>query len=138
MEVRVRHTLQMAHRLWNVDSKCQHLHGHTWAVTLIIIGEKEGDMLVDFYHIKRAFVDWLDSNFDHKLVLHARDPLLTYYDGPETEEHYPGLVQVAFVPTVENLCEYWIATAKVLFGNKYSYGIEVWEGESNSAATTLE
>jgi 6-pyruvoyl tetrahydropterin synthase/QueD family protein len=138
MEVSVTQTLQMAHRLWSVKSKCQHLHGHTWTVTLTIIGEKQGDMLVDFFEVKRRWCASLDESFDHKLVLAYTDPLLLNLTPVEQQDRYPGLVVVGFVPTVENLAEMWIGYAKALFSSKYKFRILVHEGDKNSACTSLE
>lgn len=131
----------MGHRLWSLPGKCTQLHGHTWQVTLYITGprNKEGLML-DYHEVKKEFRSFLDLNFDHKLCLHQNDPLVYRKEGESSIEYkrrletfYPGVALVPFLPSTENLAEHWALYAKAVFGEKYAYKVEVWEGENNCA-----
>lgn len=66
------------HRLIDYPGKCRHLHGHNGIAIFTLEGETldERGMLIDFGDIKRLLKGWIDEHFDHKLLLHAADPLV--------------------------------------------------------------
>lgn len=66
------------HRLLEYKGKCENLHGHNGRVEVTLSarslnGEK---MVADFTMLGAALKGWIDKNFDHKVILCARDPLL--------------------------------------------------------------
>jgi 6-pyruvoyltetrahydropterin/6-carboxytetrahydropterin synthase len=66
------------HRLLKHPGKCRHLHGHN-AVAEIRLAQKRLDrrsMVADFDEVKEALGGWIDRNFDHRMILNRRDPLL--------------------------------------------------------------
>jgi 6-pyruvoyltetrahydropterin/6-carboxytetrahydropterin synthase len=71
-------TFCYGHRLLNYQGKCRHLHGHNGkAVIALEAGELDArGMVMDFSEIKRVISDWIDSNLDHKMLLHRDDPVL--------------------------------------------------------------
>jgi 6-pyruvoyltetrahydropterin/6-carboxytetrahydropterin synthase len=137
--IKVRHQLQMAHRLPQLPGKCQKLHGHTWTIVLALEGavDKRG-IMIDYAELKKRWRDWLDETFDHQLALAFDDPIIKGLTASERRHHYPGLVEVNFHPTVENLSSYWAAMAQTMFGHQYKYTVEVWEGENNCAIAQTE
>ena len=75
------------HRVWtqkldaelsvNQPCKCRHLHGHQGKITIKLETEiLENNMVTDFHHLN-WFKGWVDSHFDHKMILDSRDPLLS-------------------------------------------------------------
>lgn len=74
--------LPFAHRQHTHDGHCAWIHGHNWAfeITFTSVGLDKNGFVIDFGKLK--FVrDWLNSQFDHTLVLNAEDPHLDYLKG---------------------------------------------------------
>jgi len=66
------------HRLLDYDGKCAHPHGHNGRVEITLESETldARGMVLDFSELKHIVNDWLDENFDHKMVLAENDPLV--------------------------------------------------------------
>jgi 6-pyruvoyltetrahydropterin/6-carboxytetrahydropterin synthase len=102
--IRVRHNVEMAHRLWLTPGKCEKIHGHSWDVQMSLFGETSpAGMLagLDFADVKQLFRGYLDGTYDHYLLLNADDPWAQVQLpglGP-----LPGLQPFAGDPTTENL-----------------------------------
>jgi 6-pyruvoyltetrahydropterin/6-carboxytetrahydropterin synthase len=64
------------HRLLNYDGKCKFLHGHNGRAIIALESETldERGMVLDFSDIKRVVSGWIDSNLDHRMILHRNDP----------------------------------------------------------------
>ncbi|MBA4016082.1 MAG: 6-pyruvoyl tetrahydrobiopterin synthase [Pirellula sp.] len=64
------------HRLLNYDGKCKYLHGHNGRAIIAIEAPKLDNrgMVLDFSDIKRVVSQWIDDNFDHRMLLHRDDP----------------------------------------------------------------
>jgi 6-pyruvoyl-tetrahydropterin synthase len=129
MRLKIRHNMEMAHRLLNDNGKCQNIHGHGMQVELVLMVEMgaEGMALnsagdkMEFGAMKKSFREYIDSTYDHRLVLNREDPwtgpiMQVKREGDELSFHedepepifLPGLSLVDGDPTVENLCK-WIA-----------------------------
>jgi 6-pyruvoyl-tetrahydropterin synthase len=140
--INVTHNVEMGHRLSQYpDSKCFHLHGHSWWVTLHLIGEvNEDGMIVDFATVKREWRKYLDTHFDHHMCLSEEDPFVRMLllgpdrlpNGARICEDW-GITIVPFDPTVENMAMWWGKKAQQLFGPAYRYDIEVKEASTNGA-----
>ncbi|MBI5631666.1 MAG: 6-carboxytetrahydropterin synthase [Elusimicrobia bacterium] len=65
------------HRLLGYDGKCRHPHGHNGRIEVTIQREKlDGlGMVMDFEEIKENIQKWVDTELDHKMLLHEKDPL---------------------------------------------------------------
>lgn len=137
MRLKIRHNMEMAHRLLNDTGKCQNIHGHGMQVELVLLSlashqdgmavNRYGEVL-EFGAMKKAFRQYIDSTYDHRLVLNRADPfagpiyqmaeIKTQTDGLDLDKLHvkltneqvwlPGLSLVDGDPTVENLCR-WIA-----------------------------
>jgi 6-pyruvoyl-tetrahydropterin synthase len=122
MRLKIRHNMEMAHRLSKDTTKCRQIHGHGMQVELVLMAEAgvngmamnaAGETL-EFGDMKRKFRNHIDSTYDHRLVLNQEDiwagPI--YFHGEDWEngkqEFLPGLSLVPDEPTVENLAM-WIA-----------------------------
>lgn len=127
----VRHNIEVAHRLLNLPGKCEQIHGHSMNVELMIHGHVDNNGLLDgrdFGNIKKVFREYLDSTFDHHLLLNEQDPWagllaaksvlekhgpqpnddFAWDDYPDLFEPLPGLVKTPGDPTTENIAK-WIA-----------------------------
>lgn len=100
-------TFDMAHALYGHDGSCKNIHGHTYHLSITLIGKakqekghpKDG-MVIDFGDLKKLVQQNIISNFDHTLVLNSNAP----YNGIELlQEHYPKIMLVPFQPSCENL-----------------------------------
>ena len=71
-------TFCYGHRLLNYDGKCRHLHGHNGKAVITLQASQldERGMVMDFTEIKQVLNNWIDSNLDHKMLLHRDDPVL--------------------------------------------------------------
>jgi 6-pyruvoyltetrahydropterin/6-carboxytetrahydropterin synthase len=74
------------HRVWTqtlddelscgTACKCRHLHGHQGKITVkLTSSDLEDGMVTDFHHLN-FFKKFVDDHFDHKMIMHWRDPLL--------------------------------------------------------------
>ncbi|OGQ06072.1 MAG: 6-pyruvoyl tetrahydrobiopterin synthase [Deltaproteobacteria bacterium RIFCSPLOWO2_01_44_7] len=117
------------HRLLNYEGKCRHLHGHNGRVEIDIATEgldKRG-MAYDFSDIKQAIKSWIDKEFDHKMLLNEKDPVISYL-----KERNEPLYIFQENPTAENI-------AKKIFEEAVKLGfpveeVRLWE-TSDSYAT---
>lgn len=75
MECTRRIEFDAAHRVVNHDSKCKFLHGHRYVLEVTASSDilDELGMVVDFGKMKRIIKEWIDSNFDHNVILHKSD-----------------------------------------------------------------
>ncbi len=100
-------TFDMAHALFGYDGPCKNIHGHTYKLSVTLIGEliqqegnpKEG-MVIDFTDFKRIVKDNVIDIFDHTLVLkndtpHSKIQGLT--------DNFERIIYSPYQPSCENL-----------------------------------
>ena len=63
-----------AHKLNNYYGKCENLHGHNWAIEVILSGKKpdKTGLIIDFRDAKKIIAKTIDS-FDHKYLNDLKD-----------------------------------------------------------------
>ena len=93
------HDISCGHRV--VDGgKCQALHGHNYRIHFTCEAERldSKGMVVDFAFMKEIFCEWLEDNWDHRMLIFIDDPYAN-------EIHRLGLgdCAVPFNPTAENM-----------------------------------
>ncbi len=122
----LRHNMEVAHRLHLLEGKCENIHGHSMWVELHITGRVDSNgVLLSFSDVKKRMRDFLDTNFDHHLLLHEEDPLVQ-------EHSLPGIMLFDNDPTTENLAMWIGAWAELEFGTDYDYKIVVHETNTNA------
>lgn len=113
------------HRLLNYDGKCRHLHGHN-GKAVITIGAPKLDalgMVMDFSQIKRVVAHWIDTELDHRMLMHCDDPLV-----PILREHHEPIVTLDANPTAENIAKLIYDFAR---NQKFPVTeVSLWETES--------
>jgi 6-pyruvoyltetrahydropterin/6-carboxytetrahydropterin synthase len=116
------------HRLMDYGGICRHPHGHNATAEIEVRTDAldERNMVADFGDIKRIVKDWIDREFDHKMILRHDDPLVK----PLQQLGEPVYISAAN-PTVEHI-------AKLIFDFVKSHGfdvvsVRVWETPSSSA-----
>lgn len=100
--VTIEHNFETGHRIPALKGKCENLHGHSWW-TEITVSAPQLDptgTVVEFGTLKAAVRTWIDSFWDHGLILGDADPLL-----PILARH--GKVYgIEGWPTVERIAEH--------------------------------
>lgn len=68
-ELKVYSEFPAAHRLEGYPGKCQQLHGHTWKVEAIVMGDTLNDigLLVDFRELKKKLKEVIEP-LDHSYL----------------------------------------------------------------------
>lgn len=102
------HDISCGHRVVGHESKCAHLHGHNYRIHFDVAPDDELDKLgrvVDFSVIKSTLCQWLEDEWDHKMILWDEDPMVNDLRKLDPQ----GIVVVPFNPTAENLAMYLVA-----------------------------
>lgn len=145
--IRVRHNMEVAHRLYEMPGKCENIHGHSMWAELTIHGLVNTTGVLDgleFGNVKKRFRGFLDEVFDHHLLLNEKDPWAGKVGLPDHQEpngyltayKLPGLMTFPGDPTTENLAR-WIAKwANEEF--KKSVDVTVQETAVNSAGFSIK
>jgi 6-pyruvoyltetrahydropterin/6-carboxytetrahydropterin synthase len=88
---------EAAHRLLDYPGKCRHIHGHSYKATVKVetcpgtAASRATDprflgrdtridnlgMVADFGLLKKVVGGWIDTHWDHNVILNPDDPLLT-------------------------------------------------------------
>lgn len=103
--IAVRHNIEVAHRLHLLPGKCENIHGHSMWVHLELAGQLDHRGLLDgldFGAVKREYRKYLDTKYDHRLLLDVDDPLTSV-----GAVKLPGLRPTAGQPTTENIAR-WV------------------------------
>lgn len=105
------------HRLLNYDGKSKYLHGHNAYVEIDLASKSldECGMVASFGSLKDAIENWVDSKFDHQVLLNEADPI-----GLLLKESGQMVNMLTVNPTSENL-------AKILFMVTQTLGFNVSE-----------
>ena len=149
-------TFDSAHRVLHHESKCKHLHGHTYTalVTVTAAGLDKLDRVIDFSVLKTLVGGWIDNHWDHNALFHPYDPLLprkieeaisaTTDDKDFIFNHLFGgkepYVMATGNPTAENIAKELFHVADMLL---HKLGIEVvrvriWETPNCHAEYTRD
>jgi 6-pyruvoyltetrahydropterin/6-carboxytetrahydropterin synthase len=82
------------HRLVEHEGKCKNLHGHHYKAEISILPSK-GQLdsvgrVIDFGVVKELIGGWIDSHWDHNMVLDDTDPLVVeaHSQPVESIDHY--------------------------------------------------
>jgi 6-pyruvoyl tetrahydropterin synthase/QueD family protein len=145
--LKVRHNIEVAHRLYRTRGKCEAIHGHSMWVELELHGTvaPETGMVsgLDFGVVKQNFRKYLDNSYDHHLLLNDEDPFAGNLNIQDEEGwvRLPGLVVMPGKdPTTENIALDISLWAKNTFifntspPDPYHVGVTVWETHVNGVS----
>jgi len=97
----------MAHALYGYDGPCKNIHGHTYHLSITLIGKPIEDikkaklgMVIDFGDLKDIVHKHIIQVFDHALVLNQEAP---YSKSEVISNEFEKVILVPFQPTCENL-----------------------------------
>ena len=96
-------SFEMAHALMGHDGKCANIHGHSYVLSVTLIGiaiQEDGHpkngMIMDFADLKKLLKELIVDKYDHALVLHEKDDI--YHGGTHQK-----LIRLPYQPTCENM-----------------------------------
>ncbi|SRR5690554_6796761 len=99
---------EMAHALHGYTGKCAQIHGHSYRLTVTVLGTLIQDdynsnqgMVMDFSDLKKLVNEEIIEVFDHALVLKATDPLFKVLETHDHENRQ--IVKTSYQPTCENM-----------------------------------
>jgi 6-pyruvoyltetrahydropterin/6-carboxytetrahydropterin synthase len=141
--------IPFAHRQHKHTGHCRFIHGHNWSFRFTF-GATEMDecgFVVDFGKLK-WLKDWLEANFDHKLVLNVDDPMVDHLKKslgeikvitPSIHQERDQLADFKIVPNcgAEGLAEYIAkaveANLVALYEDRvHLISLQVFEDQKNS------
>lgn len=100
-------TFDMAHALFGYDGPCKNIHGHTYRLSVTLIGEQITDdgnpkqgMVIDFTDFKKIVKEHVVDVFDHTLVLKADTP---HAKIEGLTEQFERVIFSEYQPSCENL-----------------------------------
>lgn len=131
-----RFTIAAGHRLPNHSGKCREMHGHNYAIE-VTLRRDQGDMnadgmVIDFARFKETIGVWLDTNWDHTLIVSAHDPRLSDIAAWKA-------YTMDGAPTAENMAHYLLRTVcpSVLPVGVVASCVKIWETENCCATAEL-
>lgn len=97
----------MAHALYGHKGPCNNIHGHTYKLSVTLLGSVVSDfgntkdgMVVDFSVLKKLVQKEIVSVYDHALVLNADSP---HAELKGLRENFEKVIYFENQPTCENL-----------------------------------
>lgn len=100
-------TFEMAHALLGYDGACRFVHGHSYGLSVTVIGNPVNEpgnpklgMVIDFGDLKKIVKNHVVDVFDHALVVNAKTPREGF---GKSQELFDKMIFVAYQPTSENL-----------------------------------
>ena len=102
-----KHEIHCGHRVCGHEGQCGNLHGHAYVIhfTCEADGLDPVGRVIDFSVIKSILSQWLEDNWDHRMLIWEQDPLLNGLQAID-----PSVVAVPFNPTAEDIAAYLVTT----------------------------
>ncbi len=99
---------ETGHALYGYDGKCRNVHGHSYKLSVTVIGEpnpnpthvKHG-MVIDFSDLKRIVKEEVVDLFDHATVFNKNTPHVELAQQLSNRGHH--VILVDYQPTSENM-----------------------------------
>jgi 6-pyruvoyltetrahydropterin/6-carboxytetrahydropterin synthase len=134
------HDFSAGHRVTGHEGACAHLHGHNYRVHFTIgVGEREKQQLdslgrvLDFGVVKNLLCEWLESHWDHRMLVFYRDTWVDKLHAIDPE----GVCVVPFNPTAENMAGFLLnIVGPQIFGDSLVQLIEVTVEETRKCRAT--
>jgi 6-pyruvoyltetrahydropterin/6-carboxytetrahydropterin synthase len=101
-------SFETGHALYGYDGKCKNVHGHSYKLSVTVIGRPITDtsnvkfgMVIDFTDLKKIVKEEIVDQFDHATVFNKNTPHIELAHELETRGHHVILVE--YQPTSENM-----------------------------------
>lgn len=101
-------TFETGHALYGYDGKCKNIHGHSYRLSVTVIGTPITDtsnvkygMVIDFGDLKKIVKDEIVDRFDHATVFNKNTPHINLAQKLEGLGHQ--VILTDYQPTSENM-----------------------------------
>ncbi|WP_299259396.1 6-carboxytetrahydropterin synthase [uncultured Aquimarina sp.] len=101
-------SFETGHALYGYDGKCKNVHGHSYKLSVTVIGSPITDtshvklgMVIDFGDLKKIVKEDIEDVFDHATVFNKNTPHLELAEELEKRGH--NVILVDYQPTSENM-----------------------------------
>lgn len=129
------HEIHSGHRVYGHKGKCCNLHGHSYIFHFHCTSDNlnELGMVIDFGEIKSTLCQWLEDNYDHRMLIWEKDPIAV-----ELLKIDPSVVIVPYNPTAENIADYVLnnIAPKLLIGSNIKLFKIILEETSKCSASS--
>ncbi|MBQ0733850.1 6-pyruvoyl trahydropterin synthase family protein [Aquimarina celericrescens] len=101
-------SFETGHALYGYDGKCRNVHGHSYKLSVTVIGKPIIDtshvklgMVIDFGDLKKIVKEDIEDVFDHATVFNKNTPHVELAKELENRGH--NVILVDYQPTSENM-----------------------------------
>lgn len=101
-------SFETGHALYGYDGKCKNVHGHSYKLSVTVIGTPITDttnvkfgMVIDFTDLKKIVKEEIVDVFDHATVFNKKTPHIELAKELKDRGHHVILVE--YQPTSENM-----------------------------------
>lgn len=120
-------SFETGHALYGYDGKCKNVHGHSYKLSVTVIGSPITDqsnvklgMVIDFTDLKKIVKEEVVDQFDHASVFNQTTPHVELAKELKDRGHH--VILVAYQPTSENMIIDFAARIK----SRLPQGIELF------------
>ncbi len=97
---------ETGHALYGYDGKCKNVHGHSYKLSVTVIGKPISDssqvkygMVIDFSDLKKIVKEEIVDVFDHATVFNQNTPHIELAEELKARDHH--VILVDYQPTSE-------------------------------------
>jgi 6-pyruvoyltetrahydropterin/6-carboxytetrahydropterin synthase len=101
-------SFETGHALYGYDGKCKNVHGHSYKLSVTVIGTPISDnsnvkygMVIDFSDLKKIVKEEIVDQFDHATVFNKNTPHVELAAELKNRGHH--VILVDYQPTSENM-----------------------------------
>ena len=101
-------SFETGHALFGYDGKCRNVHGHSYKLSVTVIGTPISDksnvkfgMVIDFGDLKKIVKEEIVDQFDHATVFNKTTPHIELANELMKRDH--DVILVDYQPTSENM-----------------------------------
>ena len=101
-------SFETGHALYGYDGKCKNVHGHSYKLSVTVIGSPIVDrnnakfgMVIDFTDLKKIVREEIVDIFDHATVFNKNTPHVELANELKQRDHH--VILVDYQPTSENM-----------------------------------
>lgn len=132
-------SFETGHALYGYDGKCKNVHGHSYKLSVTVIGKPIGDtsnvkygMVIDFSDLKKIVKEEIVNIFDHATVFNKNTPHIELAKELEIRGH--NVLLVDYQPTSEMMViDFSKKIKKRLPNNIQLYSLKLQETETSYA-----
>jgi 6-pyruvoyltetrahydropterin/6-carboxytetrahydropterin synthase len=132
-------SFETGHALHGYDGKCKNVHGHSYKLSVTVIGQPITDtsnvkygMVIDFSDLKKIVKEEIVDQFDHATVFNKNTPHLELAMELKNRGHH--VILVDYQPTSENMVIDFASKIMTRLPNSIAlYSLKLQETETSFA-----